>query len=57
MEAHVELKSFGVVFVEHEGCGAGGEARANEAVSSAAHADCSNFILDAEDEDEVLVNL
>lgn len=50
MEAHVELKSFGVVFVEHdEGCGAAGEARDNEALSRAVHVNCSNFILDFEE--------
>lgn len=47
MEVQIELKSFGVVSVGHdEGCGAAGEARVVDALSSAAHTDCSNFILD-----------
>lgn len=54
MEAHAELKSAGFVelwppgFVaeEHaEGFGLEGDETAREALSSAAHTDCSNFIL------------
>ena len=51
-EAHEELKSFGVVSVEHdESCGSEGDAIANEALNTAAHADCSNFILNCVERD------
>jgi hypothetical protein len=49
----VELKSFGVVSVEHdEGCGSEGDAMAKGALRSAAHVDCSNFILNGIEKDE-----
>ena len=48
----MESKS-GVVSVEHdEGCGSEGDAIANEALNTAAHADCSNFILNCVERDE-----
>ena len=48
MEAHVELKSFGVVFAEHdEGWDSACETTARDALKSA---NCSNFILDGGDE-------
>jgi|SRR5690242_11503271 len=53
MEAHLELKSSGAVSVEHdEGSGLGGDATARDALSSAAHADCSNFISDGNEKVE-----
>ena len=49
----MELKSFGVVSVEHdEGCGSEGDAMAKEALRTAAHAGCSNFILNGVERDE-----
>lgn len=45
MEAHVEWKSLGDVLVEHDGCGFGGEAEAEDVPKSAAHKKGSSFIL------------
>jgi hypothetical protein len=47
IEAHVELKSLGVVSVEHvEGWGSAGEAYAEDALSKAAQRACSSFMLE-----------
>lgn len=46
IDAHVELKSLGVVSVRHDdGGGSAGEAKVKDALNSAAHMDSSTFIL------------